>query len=625
MKCYEISSRDSNPDPTLRQSVALPIELFGQCKFKTNSVRLQVSLKSCVTLSSRTRSMRTLSEIYEELESKRDLEFPSFIFDNSSFVEDEQPAMRLEFMTWLNMDMIDSWTALKEEKEQKVSYLKMRAEQTANPILRYRYYLFLYALTKDNRFAQKSIGAIISSLPALMSDDDKLFSAHSDWATRDLMKISKQIKDKRQDASSALWSILGSTRHGYKTKLDILGQAVEADFFGAVDAPRIVEICQGLFPLTADGWRERCCSIGLHYAAKMQKAGARYSAIFNKWLGDLEMSQLVDIDSNPNNILLPHLNHHHLGQAIVYYKLAGNNEKQHEAQRQYREVGPKLRYIHFRKNRPANKHVVQYFGNLKTFLLDTRPDLIVYSLVTLEGYMLPSVELLKEYSERCTVKDNTLLFEPAKVDINTNTHKEESVKHNLYGLYDTWIRNIMRMFIMDILLSAIAKGELTYGKLRNELMRKSSFGVSVKYTRGEEEFFGTWFSQIDFALKELFRQYKRVIAGKPTDWRIPIDVLPAKFEGMLRDIVGTEGGQINKVGKNQEIAAALLDDLLRDPVLKRIFTDEDILFFEYVFTSKGENIRNNVAHGFYKTCDYDIYKATLVFLSILRLAKYQRQ
>lgn len=92
--------------------------------------------------------MRTLSEIYEELESKRDLEFPSFIFDSSSFVEDEQPAMRLEFMTWLNMDMIDSWTALKEEKEQKVSYLKMRAEQTSNPILRYRYYLFLLCADK---------------------------------------------------------------------------------------------------------------------------------------------------------------------------------------------------------------------------------------------------------------------------------------------------------------------------------------------------------------------------------------------------------------------------------------------------------------------------------------------
>jgi len=174
-------------------------------------------------------------------------------------------------------------------------------------------------------------------------------------------------------------------------------------------------------------------------------------------------------------------------------------------------------------------------------------------------------------------------------------------------------------------LSAIADGQLTYRKLRKELMQKSVFGTPVKYKRGEEEFTSTWFEQVDYALKDLFKQYKRAIAGKPADWRIPIDVLPAKFEAMLRDIVGTEGGQIEKVGKNQELTAALLDDLLRDPVLKKAFTAEDILFFEYVFTSKGENIRNYVAHGFYKPCDYNIFRATLVFLSILRLTKYRRQ
>lgn len=569
--------------------------------------------------------MRTLSEIYRELEEKRDLEFPSFIFDNSSFPEEELPALRLEYHSWLNMDMVDSWTVLKEEKEQKVSYLKNRAEETANPILRYRYYLFLFALTKDNRYARKSIDAIIACLPSLLSDDEKLFFTHSDWAVRDLMTMSKQIKDKRYDASSALWQILDSSQYGYKTKLEILEQAMIAEFFGAADASRIVEICQGLFPLATDGWREKCCRIGLHYAAKMQKAGIQSSAIFNEWLGDLEMSQLVDIDSDPNNIVLPHQNHYHLGQAIVYYKLAGNTEKLLDAQRQYREVGPKLRYIYFRQSKPANKHVVQYFMNLKCFLLEERPDLIVYSLVTLEGYMMPTEELLKRFTERCSDKDNTSMFEPTKVDINNNTHKEDTAEHNLHGLYDTWVRNIMRLFILDIILSAIAKGELTYGKLRNELLKKSLFGASLKYSRGEEEFYCSWFGQIDYALKDLFRQYKRVIAGKSADWRIPIDILPAKFEGILRDIVGSEGGQVNKVGRNQELSAALLDDLLRDPVLKRVFSEEDILFFEYVFTPKGENIRNNVAHGFYKPRDYDIYKATLVFLAILRLAKYQRQ
>ena len=571
-------------------------------------------------------SMSTLPEIYKELEEKRDLEFPSFLFGGSSLAEEELSAAQLEYFAWLNMDMVDSWTVLKEGKEQRISYLKMRAEATANPILQYRYNLFLYALTKDNRYAGKSIDAIIACLPSLLYDDEKLFSSHSDWAVRDLMKMSQRIKDKLQDAFTALWPILESQQYGYKTKLEILGQAMEVGFFGAADAPGIVEICQVVFPDTKDGWREKCCFIGLHYAAKMQKAGTRYLAIFNEWLGDVEMSQLVDIGSDPNSILLPHQNHYHLRQAIVFYKHAGNNEKLLEAQRQYKEIGPKLRYLHFRQSKPINKHVAQYFRNLKRLLLDTRPDLIVLSLVTLEGYLFPSVELLRKFAERYSAKDNTPLFEPAKVDINNNTHKETSAEHNLYSFYDTWIKNILRLFIMDILLSAIAKGKLTYGKLRNELMRKTTFGVSVKYSRGgDDEFFCSWFSQVDFALKELFRQYKRAIAGKTTDWRIPIDVLPAKFEGMLRDIVGTEGGQINKVGKNQELSAALLDDLLRDPVLKRAFSDEDILFFEYVFTAKGENIRNNVAHGFYKPCDYDIYKATLVFLSILRLAKYSRQ
>ena len=46
---------------------------------------------------------------------------------------------------------------------------------------------------------------------------------------------------------------------------------------------------------------------------------------------------------------------------------------------------------------------------------------------------------------------------------------------------------------------------------------------------------------------------------------------------------------------------ALLDDLLREPCLLQIFRKEDIEFFEYVFTAKGYNIRNYVAHAFIYT------------------------
>lgn len=61
--------------------------------------------------------MKTLPVIYKELEGKGDLAFLSFLFDNASITEEEQSAAQHEYYTWLNMDMVDSWTVLKEKTE----------------------------------------------------------------------------------------------------------------------------------------------------------------------------------------------------------------------------------------------------------------------------------------------------------------------------------------------------------------------------------------------------------------------------------------------------------------------------------------------------------------------------
>lgn len=102
-----------------------------------------------------------------------------------------------------------------------------------------------------------------------------------------------------------------------------------------------------------------------------------------------------------------------------------------------------------------------------------------------------------------------------------------------------------------------------------------------------------------------------------------MDILSIRFEGILRDMVGDYGGCVTKVGRDNSISQALLDDLLREPCLLKIFKKEDIEFFEYVFTAKGCNIRNNVAHAFYLPKDYGIIEATLVFLCILRLTMFK--
>lgn len=87
--------------------------------------------------------------------------------------------------------------------------------------------------------------------------------------------------------------------------------------------------------------------------------------------------------------------------------------------------------------------------------------------------------------------------------------------------------------------------------------------------------------------------------------------------------MANQGGLVARIDRVGNTSEALLDSLLREPCLLQVFVEEDIEFFEYVLTSKGLNIRNNVAHAFYIPQDYGITYATLVFLCILRLAKFR--
>ena len=131
-----------------------------------------------------------------------------------------------------------------------------------------------------------------------------------------------------------------------------------------------------------------------------------------------------------------------------------------------------------------------------------------------------------------------------------------------------------------------------------------------------------WFSQIDYGVEALIKQYNRFLQGKETDWRIPTDMLSIRFEGILRDMVG-DYGNITNVGKNNSTSQILLDRLLKEARTQGVFRDEDVDFFEYVFTSNGHNIRNDVAHAIYIPQDYGILQATMVFLCVLRLTTFR--
>lgn len=565
--------------------------------------------------------MATLSELYAFLEEKRDSSHIDRDFPWFSFPDNEREESRFEILTWWKIERIVEDENCPIDIMKAIVYFDRRMATTNNQFLVYRYSYFAYLLSNNRTYAEKAIDALIGSIDSFLPRDIDDYPFRANDAIEALLTLSKRIKYRQADSKFLIWNILDGN-YGCRTKIVILEEAQLVAFFHSSDAERIAEKCKQLIPDTTGHWTKICCSIGLHYAAKLQTKGKYYADYFNEAMGDMEMAQLVDIASDSNNIALPHMNDSHLERAMSYYKEAGATKKMLDAQKQYNANKKNLKYLRFVSTKETSDHVVTYYHQLNENLLNGEFRYLMWNLANPVRFLLPSIKMIKERmpDEMATTEESG--FEDKFKDINGNT-QDAGNDFYLWKQYETWLLNIVRLPVLDLILSAVKQKIITYAKVEKWMTRSTCFGLPVEYPRNNDVVVASWFSQIDYAVKALIKQYQRALDKKSTDWRIPIEVLSIRFEGFLRKIVENQGGQTIKTGRNGNTSEALLDDLLREPCLLNVFTEDDRDFFEFVLTSKGLNIRNNVAHAFYIPQDYGIIQATLVFLCVLRLTTFR--
>lgn len=565
--------------------------------------------------------MATLSELYTYLEGKRDQKHIERDFPWDSFPMEEREEARLEILTWWKLEHIVKDNECPIDREKAIALFDRRIASTGNLFLIYRYCYFAYLLSNNRQYAEKAIDALIGCLEHLLPKGKDDYPSQTEDAIEALMSLSKKVKYHKKESEALIWNILDGD-YGYPTKLVILEDAQRNAFFTSASADRLAEKCKQLLPSAPEHWNEKCCEIGLHYAAKLQEKGKPYGTFFNEALGDIEMAQLVDITSEPNNIALPHLNDSHLEKAMHFYKEAGSTEKMLDAQRQYTANKRNLKYFHFVSSKKTDKRVVEYFRSLNESLLSGKFSFLMWNLVIPVQYLFPSLKIIKEKMSGDENTTHQLGFSDRIKDINGNS-QDAGDDFQVWKKYEVWLLNIVHNPILELILTAVKQKKITYAKVKTWMNRATCFGLPIEYPRNNVMVTASWFSQIDYAIKVLIQQYQCTLEKKPTDWRIPIEVLSIRFEGILRSIVADQGGQTTKIGRGGNTSEALLDNLLREPCLHQVFAEEDIEFFEYVLTSKGLNIRNNVAHAFYIPQDYGITSATLVFLCMLRLAKFR--
>lgn len=191
-------------------------------------------------------------------------------------------------------------------------------------------------------------------------------------------------------------------------------------------------------------------------------------------------------------------------------------------------------------------------------------------------------------------------------DINKNASKKKSGGIDSYSLY---INNCSLRHIGLVIIKGIKSGKISFESLIHFLKDHCWFSEDFTYrdSNGDRQGFN-WVELLTPSLHNFFIQMEvdiKLEKDSHLGYILAIDSHVLKFEGLLREFSRLVGAQTIEVKDDEAEARISFDKLLDNEKVKALIPVDDLAFFKYLFTSEGINLRNNVAHGFFKTENYN--------------------
>ena len=170
-------------------------------------------------------------------------------------------------------------------------------------------------------------------------------------------------------------------------------------------------------------------------------------------------------------------------------------------------------------------------------------------------------------------------------------------------------------------------GKISAEGLVEYLKQNSWYGQDFNFLDSNNETQGfDWIELISPSIRSFFIQSEIDIKTNKNNsqgYILSIDSLVIKFEGLLREFSRMIGAPTIEVGTNRTEERISFDKLLDNEKLRAIVPEDDIAFFKFLFTPKGINLRNNIAHSFYRTNNYSSAVMLLLLVALLRLGNYR--
>lgn len=518
--------------------------------------------------------------------------------------------------------VINEYPSTKDLDQEALQYVITRLNDTPNNRLKARYGQILWNSNVKNKgkYVQLSIDACIDLVKVGKSSDDHYYT----------------------DFINLLFTSLISKYRSDEVKAMILREVIESntpyDSF-VILTPKILSLKKHFSEkeiLSASQKSEaiykdaNLLSLGIYEritenAIGLKNALRKSTKVWNNRLGKF-YEQTIDLRKDDETGMMPL---HFCEQAIHYYKVAGNKNKVQMLLKKlvHLKANLKLSTVEIKFKSKVLTQLYRYHKDVVTNMMKESPNTIL-EFLSKGANIFPD---LKSLNEAVSKREKSFLdFAYAiKYDINKNSTNRKSgasdLSEELFEEYNWYVQIITRHFLQEVFTHGVHNQKITFKTVIDFLYKYSWIGKNITYKNsGGEPYPHNWLAMIAPAIMEFFFHWTAANYSKSKfqNYILSIDSLTLKFEGILRDFARVVGAD-TLVRSKGKIREAYIEDLLMDKKILKYFNEDDLLLFRYLFTSAGKNIRNNVAHAFYKFHHYKPELMFFILMAILRLSKYQ--
>ncbi len=521
--------------------------------------------------------------------------------------------------------IVKSYPDFDEFTDLEIDYLKGRLDSVNNSWIKSRYSHVLWQITKNNQYAKIAIDSYLKCIDDLFDNPDTERFHKVTTFVECLLFIGEKSKQELKLIKGKTLGLLKSDILPTYVKSHILEITIDNSLFKAKELEFALEYITNWIEI-GNGGSFFSNQSTLHAAIKLSERTQKSPKEFYRLLAE---NQDLIINQHPDE--KDFIRYTSFGEKAKYYKKAGELEKYEECLKEYTQLKTKFELGHFEAKLPDKEtELLNEYLNLKSDLILKMPTEIILSYFASGDDLLIKEEVLDKMTEEGLKNSLHQLFSTSTFDINSNhkkTSDEEAKENQRFRNYTIQFNLFVFPLIIKVFAYGMLKGKIGYHAVFNFMQKNSWYGQ--RFPRGINERDiddkSDWLSLLAPGLHDYFLQIEwAVMMAKDNlqNYVLCVDSLTTKFEGALRDFIRLQGGTTT-IEKRGELQEQLLEELLQNKIIIKLFSKEDISLFTYVFTKKGWNIRNNVAHCFYPYSSYSFDKATLVFICILKLGKYK--